>query len=140
MLENWCWEPKILSLISSHYKTQEPLSGSLIKKIVASRYLNTALFYLRQLWFSHFDLLVHHQTSNPDQTPLDYTKMWNEMSEDIGLMGVGDHYPEYVGLVPLVGGYDAGLYGYLYSLVYAADMYGVYNSMPLISWSNFGTL
>jgi len=34
MLENWCWEPKVLALVSSHYKTQQPLSADLIDKIV----------------------------------------------------------------------------------------------------------
>lgn len=34
MLENWCWEPKVLAKMSSHYKTQEPLSPELIDKII----------------------------------------------------------------------------------------------------------
>ena len=34
MLENWCWEPKVLELVSSHYKTQQPLSADLIAKII----------------------------------------------------------------------------------------------------------
>ena len=34
MLENWCWEPKVLKLMSSHYKTQQPLSPDLIDKII----------------------------------------------------------------------------------------------------------
>ncbi|EJD32446.1 zincin [Auricularia subglabra TFB-10046 SS5] len=34
MLENWCWVPKVLSKMSSHYKTKEPLSDELIDKII----------------------------------------------------------------------------------------------------------
>jgi Zn-dependent oligopeptidase len=34
MLENWCWEPEVLKKMSSHYKTKEPLSDDLIKKII----------------------------------------------------------------------------------------------------------
>jgi Zn-dependent oligopeptidase len=59
MLENWCWEPKVLKKMSSHYKTKEPLSDALIEKLVASRYVNVGLFYLRQLFFAMFDLKVH---------------------------------------------------------------------------------
>lgn len=79
MLENWCWEPKVLELMSSHYETKQPLSADLIDKIVKrlviplecyqltqhsssscpSRYVNVGLFYLRQLFFAKFDLKVH---------------------------------------------------------------------------------
>jgi Zn-dependent oligopeptidase len=34
MLENWCFEPEVLKKMSSHYKTQEPLSDDLITKII----------------------------------------------------------------------------------------------------------
>jgi Zn-dependent oligopeptidase len=34
MLENWCWEPKVLEKMSSHYKTKEPLSPELVEKII----------------------------------------------------------------------------------------------------------
>ncbi|KAG6856420.1 hypothetical protein H0H87_004639 [Tephrocybe sp. NHM501043] len=59
MLENWCWEPKVLEQMSSHYETKKPLSPELIEKIIKSRYINVGLFYLRQLFFAKFDLKVH---------------------------------------------------------------------------------
>jgi len=34
MLEYWCWEPKVLEKMSSHYETQKPLSADLIDKII----------------------------------------------------------------------------------------------------------
>jgi len=34
MLENWCWEPKVLEQMSSHYETKKPLSVDLIEKII----------------------------------------------------------------------------------------------------------
>ena len=62
--------------MSSHYKTNEPLSPELIEKLVqryasepvylsflintfTSRYVNVGLFYLRQVFFARFDLHVH---------------------------------------------------------------------------------
>lgn len=62
--------------MSSHYKTQKPLSAELIEKLVKrhttlcplfcvltlappSRYSNVGLFYLRQLFFAKFDMKVH---------------------------------------------------------------------------------
>lgn len=34
MLENWCWEPRVLEKMSSHYEKKEPLPADLIEKIV----------------------------------------------------------------------------------------------------------
>jgi Zn-dependent oligopeptidase len=34
MLENWCWEPQVLTMMSSHHETGAPLSDELIKRIV----------------------------------------------------------------------------------------------------------
>jgi Zn-dependent oligopeptidase len=34
MLENWCWEPKVLAMMSSHAETGKPLSDELIHRIV----------------------------------------------------------------------------------------------------------
>ena len=38
MLENWCFEPKVLELMSSHYETKKPLDAELIDKII-KRYI-----------------------------------------------------------------------------------------------------
>jgi Zn-dependent oligopeptidase len=80
MLENWCWESSVLSLMSSHYETKEHLPSALIDKIIqrygyvlsvrrpssfhdCSRYVNVGLFYLRQLFFANFDMKVHTDKS-----------------------------------------------------------------------------
>lgn len=118
MLENWCWERKVLEKMSSHYENQVPLSPDLIEKIIQSRYVNVGLFYLRQLFFAKFDLKVHTDTE-----PTDYTKLWTEMRERISLVKSGEPKPGQGSFGHIVGGYDAGYYGYTYSLVFAADMY-----------------
>jgi len=118
MLENWCWEPKVLQQMSSHYKKQEPLSPELIDKIIKSRYVNVGLFYLRQLFFAKFDLKVH-----TDQESTDYTQLWSSLRETISLVKSGKPTPGQGTFGHITGGYDAGYYGYTYSLVFAADMY-----------------
>lgn len=59
MLENWCWEPKVLEKMSCHYERKVPLDKELIEKIIKSRYVNVGLFYLRQLFFAKYDYKVH---------------------------------------------------------------------------------
>ncbi|KAF8650117.1 hypothetical protein AX16_005354 [Volvariella volvacea WC 439] len=127
MLENWCWEPKVLEKMSSHYKTREPLSSDLIQKIIKSRYVNVGLFYLRQLFFAKFDIKVH-----TDQEEEDYTLLWNNLRETISLVKAGIPAPGQGTFGHITGGYDAGYYGYTYSLVFAADMYAtVFKADPL---------
>ncbi|KII91059.1 hypothetical protein PLICRDRAFT_684635 [Plicaturopsis crispa FD-325 SS-3] len=117
MLENWCWEPKILVRISSHYETQQPLSAELIEKLTKTRYAGVGLFQLRQLFYAKYDVLVHM-----DQEYTDYTKLWNELRESMTMLK-GQPGPGQAGFGHLVGGYDVGYYGYAYSLVFAQDMY-----------------
>ena len=126
MLENWCFEPAVLALMSSHYETQKPLDAALIDKVIKSRYVNVGLFYLRQLFFASFDLKVH-----TDQDAADYTDLWNDMRENVSLvkgkLGPGEGTFNHI-----AGGYDAGYYGYMYSLVFASDMYAtVFKKDPL---------
>ncbi|KAJ3515380.1 hypothetical protein NLJ89_g1791 [Agrocybe chaxingu] len=127
MLENWCWEPKVLEQMSSHYETKRPLSADLIEKIIKSRYVNVGLFYLRQLFFAKFDLKVH-----TDQQSHDYTRLWNTLREEVSLVKYDKESPGQGTFGHITGGYDAGYYGYTYSLVFAADMYAtVFKADPL---------
>ncbi|EMD39827.1 hypothetical protein CERSUDRAFT_81164 [Gelatoporia subvermispora B] len=127
MLENWCFEPKVLERMSSHYETKKPLSSDLIQKIIKSRYVNVGLFYLRQLFFANFDIKVH-----TTQDAADYTALWNDLREQISLVKGGKAQPGQGSFNHIAGGYDAGYYGYTYSLVFAADMYAtVFKKDPL---------
>ncbi|KAJ7784621.1 metallopeptidase MepB [Mycena metata] len=127
MLENWCWEPEVLQKMSSHYETKKPLSPELIEKIVKSRYVNVGLFYLRQVFFAKFDIKVH-----TDQEAEDYTQLWNTMREEISLVKAEKACPGQGSFGHISGGYDAGYYGYTYSLVFATDMYStIFKGAPL---------
>ncbi|KAG8962498.1 hypothetical protein FRC03_004183 [Tulasnella sp. 419] len=130
MLENWCWEPTVLKTMSSHYETKEPLSDELIDKLIKSRYVNAGLFFLRQLFFGKFDMKVH---TDPGNEKLDLSKLWCDMREKVSLVSSGGKITPGPGtFAHITGGYDAGYYGYMYSLVFAADMYKtVFSKDPL---------
>ncbi|KAL7009563.1 metalloendopeptidase [Cystobasidiomycetes sp. EMM_F5] len=103
MLENWCYTHKVLQDVSQHYKTKKPMPDELIEKIIKSDSINKGLFNLRQLMFGKFDLTVH-----TSKEPLDYTKLWNDIREEVALTKlVTDKLPEGQGsFAHLVGGYD----------------------------------
>lgn len=139
MLENWCWTPSQLKSLSKHYETGEPIPDDLIDKQISVKHVNDALFNLRQLHFGIFDMTVHTPPSHDAATAFHLSSLYNDLRTQIsGLKG-----PEALGMKSdwgngqatfghLIGGYDAGYYGYLSSQVYSTDMfYSVFKKNPM---------
>lgn len=119
MLENWCFIPEQLKEMSEHYETGEHLPDDLIEGIVKSKNANLGLFNLRQLFLGIFDMTMH--TSKED---LDLSKLWCETREKVSLVSTdGEIVGGQSAFGHIAGGYEAGYYGYLYSQVFAADMF-----------------
>jgi metallopeptidase MepB len=139
MLENWCWTPSQLKSLSKHWESGEKIPDDLIEKQISVKHVNDALFNLRQLHFGLFDMTVHTPKSHADIEALKVSELYNTLRTEIcGLKG-----PESLGLSAdwgngqatfghLIGGYDAGYYGYLSSQVYSTDMfYSVFKKNPM---------
>ena len=118
MLENFVWQPAVLKQISSNWKTGQPLPDDLINALIRSRYVDDAYGTTRQILFASVDMAYH--TSGPH---VDTTSVWYKMSQELTPMPTpaGTHPQASFG--HLMGGYDAGYYGYLWSKVYAQDMF-----------------
>ncbi|EPK4344039.1 M3 family metallopeptidase, partial [Pseudomonas aeruginosa] len=58
-MENWCWEPEGLALISAHYETGEALPQDLLEKMLAAKNFQSGMMMVRQLEFSLFDFELH---------------------------------------------------------------------------------
>ncbi|HEY8941153.1 MAG TPA: M3 family metallopeptidase, partial [Cellvibrio sp.] len=58
-MENWCWEPEAIPLISGHYQTGESLPQNLLDKMLAAKNFQSGLQMIRQLEFSLFDFRLH---------------------------------------------------------------------------------
>jgi len=130
MLEYWTWNKDELKFLSSHYKTGESIDDSLIDSLIRSKHVNGGLFNLRQLHFGLFDMTLH--SINPN---VDLTKFWNESREKIALISSGGIETKgFNSFGHIMGGYQAGYYGYLWSQVFAADIYYTkFKSNPLDS-------
>ncbi|NRA45638.1 MAG: Zn-dependent oligopeptidase [Oligoflexales bacterium] len=121
MLEHWVWQKEILKKISSHYKTGEALPDDLLNKMIKARKFNIGYLYTRQLFFARIDM-KYHQLS-VEESNVDPSKLYHDTFEEIStLKPLRDSFPE-AGFGHLMGGYDAGYYGYLWSEIYAADMF-----------------
>lgn len=122
MLEYWTWSPKELKFLSSHFlNPEESLPEELITSLVRSKNVNGGLFNLRQLHFGIFDMKLHSLAKGES---VDVISCWNDMREEIALVSSkGITTKGFGSFGHLLGGYGAGYYGYLWSQVFAADIY-----------------
>ncbi len=118
MLENFVWQPSILKQISSNWKTGQPLPDNLIDALVRSRYVDDAYDYTGQIFYSEIDMAYH--SSGPH---VDTTALWDKLETQLmPLPAVEGIHPQ-AAFGHLMSGYDAGYYGYLWSKVYAQDLF-----------------
>ena len=128
MLENWAWDPGILKRVSQNVTTGAPLPDDLIRKMIAARDVHYALQTTGQILYATVDMRYH--TMKP---PVDTTAVWKStVAETTPNAFVEGTHPQ-SDFGHLMGGYDAGYYGYLWSKVYAQDMFSRFAAQGLTS-------
>lgn len=127
IMENWMWEPEVLGRFARHYESGEPIPASLVEKLVAARDLNVGLLTLRQMFLGRMDLSMHATAETVDLDEV------NRSSYELTQMPFheGTFFPGVFG--HLMGGYDAGYYGYLWAQVYGDDMFSVFEDEGIMS-------
>ena len=132
-LENWCWEPEALALISGHVETGETLPAELLEKMLAAKNYNSALMMVRQLEFSLFDFVLHHQytVGKTGQVEAVLTEIRNKVAViKPPSFNRFQHSFSHI----FAGGYAAGYYSYKWAEVLSADAFsrfeqdGIFNA------------
>ncbi|WP_158890067.1 M3 family metallopeptidase, partial [Pseudomonas sp. BAV 2493] len=129
-MENWCWEPEGLALISGHYETGEPLPQELLAKMLAAKNFQSGLMMLRQLEFSLFDFELH--ASHGDGRSV--REVLEGIRDEISVVRppAYNRFPNSFAHI-FAGGYAAGYYSYKWAEVLSADAFakfeeeGVFN-------------
>jgi thimet oligopeptidase len=127
MLENWVWDGTVLQSLSGHYLDHsKKLPNELLGKMLAAKNVNSGLVNLRQLLFGSVDQLYH------GAPPSDTTAAYARLSADIAMIPTspGTHPEASFGHLM---GYDAGYYGYLWSKVYAEDMFSRFKAEGVLN-------
>ncbi len=122
-LENWCWAPEALQLISGHYETGEPLPADLLEKMLAAKNFQSALFLVRQLEFALFDFRLHAEY-NPAQGAQVQALLDEVRSEVAVIIPPSFNRFQHSFSHIFAGGYAAGYYSYLWAEVLSADAFG----------------
>tara|TARA_R110002110_G_scaffold415561_2_gene651011 strand:+ start:246261 stop:248294 length:2034 start_codon:yes stop_codon:yes gene_type:complete len=132
-LENWCWEPEALALISGHYQTDEPLPTDLLEKLLAARNFQSAMQMMRQLEFALFDFRLHAQWTGGDEAQVQ--RLLDEVRSAVAVFQPPsfNRFQNSFSHI-FAGGYAAGYYSYKWAEVLSADAFsrfeeeGIFNA------------
>jgi Zn-dependent oligopeptidase len=127
IMEHWCWNPDVLGRFARHHQTGDPIPRELVDKLVAARNLNVGIANLRQIHFGVLDLDLHGPGPDKDLDAI------LRRAVEISLLPFqeGTFFPANFG--HLLGGYDAGYYGYLWSEVFGDDMFSRFEAEGVTS-------
>ena len=115
MLEDWVYDKQVLKLMAEVCPDCKPVPDALVDKAVAARRFGQGMFQSRQHLYASYDLALY------GPTPREPLALWAQMEAATPLGHVaGSMFP--AGFSHIAGGYSAGYYGYLWSLVVALDL------------------
>ncbi|MGZ8215799.1 oligopeptidase A [Methylomagnum sp.] len=131
-MENYCWEPEALALISGHYQTGEPLPKTLLDKMIAARNFQSGMQMVRQLEFSLFDFRMHR-----DYDPALGGRVYpilNEVRQQVAVVipPAFNRFPHSFSHI-FAGGYAAGYYSYKWAEVLSSDAYSLFEEQGIFN-------
>lgn len=124
IFENWIWSYESLKLFAKHYKTGETLPKELFDKMLASRNVGSGLATETQIFYGMVDM-TYHDRFDPFDESVTIDDVARDLTEKVRHYGYveGTHFPA---AFNHLFGYGASYYGYLWSRVYAEDMFSVF--------------
>jgi len=129
IFENWTWNYDALKLFAKHYETREVLPKALFDKMLAAKNVGSGMAASGQVFFGTFDMTLHDlYDPNGSKTTTDVLK---SVQSDISLIEYveGTHFHTAFGHLT---GYGASYYGYLWSKVYAQDMFSIFDEKGIL--------
>ncbi|KQM85236.1 oligopeptidase A [Sphingomonas sp. Leaf23] len=122
LMEDFAWEPSVLSAMSGHVDTGEPLPRDLFDRMLAARRFGSGMFLVRQIEFAMFDLLLHLGTQGDDPMAV-IEAVRDEVS--VVRPPAWHRFPHAFAHI-FAGGYAAGYYSYLWAELLAADGFAAF--------------
>jgi thimet oligopeptidase len=123
MFENWVWTYDALKLFAKHYKTGEVLPKELFDKMLAAKNVGSGLAYTQQVYYGILDFTLHDKYDPTSSKPI--VEIQKELQNKITLYPYLEGTEMFASFGHLMG-YAAGYYSYLWALVYAQDMFSVF--------------
>jgi oligopeptidase A len=122
-MENFCWEWSVLSHMTAHVDTGEPLPRALFDKMLAAKNFQSGMQTLRQIEFALFDMLLH----TVHDPAADIMPLLTQVRQDVAVL----HPPAWSRAAHtfshiFAGGYAAGYYSYKWAEVLSSDAYAAF--------------
>ncbi|MGE4431641.1 MAG: M3 family metallopeptidase [Sphingobium sp.] len=119
LMEDFAWDREVLTAMSGHHQTGEPLPAEEFDRLTAARHFQSGMFIVRQIEFGLFDMLLHMGALGDDPV-----RVMQVVREEVAVI----HPPEWSRFSHgfshiFAGGYAAGYYSYLWAEVLAADAF-----------------
>ena len=130
-MENFCWEWDVLSHMSRHGDTGEPLPRALYDKMVAAKNFQSDMQFVRQIEFALFDMRLHHDF---DRAADSVQALMERVRQRVAVV----HPPEWNRFPNQFshifgGGYAAGYYSYKWAEVLSADAFGAFEEEGVLN-------
>jgi len=120
LLEHWLATPEVLNKFALHYKTNEPLSQSLVGRIGKAANFNEGFATVETISSSFVDMKLHLTTEEVDPDAFE-EKVLNEINMPAEIV-MRHRIPQFAHIFSS-DGYAAGYYSYLWADVINADAY-----------------
>ena len=132
LMENWCWDPRSISMISGHYQSGENLPADMLDKMLAARNFQSGMRSVRQLEFAAFDFTLH-QTAFDDSRDF-VADILAETRNKTAVYPVPD-YNRFQNSFSHIfaGGYAAGYYSYKWAEVLSADVFSRFEETGILN-------
>lgn len=130
LFENWIWDYDILSSFAKHYQTGAVLPKATFDKMVKAKSVASGLSAIQMLRRCLYDMNLYDKYDAA--SPVSTDKIWQDVDRQMGVMPLyvpGTHTQAswiHVNTHPVY------MYGYLWSEVYAKDMFTEFEKNGLI--------
>jgi thimet oligopeptidase len=121
-LENFCWQYASLKIFAKNYKTGAVLPESLFNKMKATEHVLDANYYMQQLYYGLIDFTFEDKYDSI--RGMDLTSVTRNLYRVTQIPFTdGTHM---IASFTHLNGYGANYYGYLWSRVFAQDIFSVF--------------
>ena len=128
MMENFIWQPQVIQRLSGHYQDpSKTLPQALMDKLLAARNYHSASETLGQAAMAAMDLAYH------SAVPKDILAVYRKVMESFTGESVDRASTFPLRFSHIIRGYAAGYYSYLWSRVFAQDVFSAFAAAGVMS-------
>jgi Zn-dependent oligopeptidase len=120
IFENWIWDYSVVRTFARHYETGEVLPEDIFESMLAARNVNSGLGAQGMVRSSVYDMMLYNKY-NPDE-PMPTDDIWIYIADQFAYSSfIEGTHPQASWIH--INTHPVYYYGYLWSAVYAEDMY-----------------